>query len=215
MTDKGKRITQLLLKQYPNPKIELNYTNAYELLVATILSAQCTDVLVNKVTPALFAKYPTVHHLAKASLQELEQDIRQINYFKNKAKMLIDCASKIVSEYGGQVPDTLEALTSLAGVGRKTANVVLANAFGKQTIVVDTHMLRLSNKLGLAEGKDALKVEQQLMQAVPKEMWTKFSQAMVLHGRRVCTAKNPKCQVCVLIDECQWVQNNTEKGAKN
>lgn len=201
----AKKVTTLLLRQYPDPQLALRYSNPLELLVAVILSAQCTDARVNAVTATLFGKYRTAEDYAAADPEAFAEEIRSTGFYRNKAKLGQGCCRKIVAEYGGEVPRTLDALVTLPGVGRKTANMVLGNAFGTQEgISVDTHVLRVSNRLGLANSKDADEVERQLMTQLPKNEWTRFSNAMILHGRQVCTARNPQCAACVLHGECGW-----------
>lgn len=200
----AKKITGLLLKKYPNPTIALNFSNPLELLVATILSAQCTDVRVNEVTKSLFKKYKLAKDFARAELKILEREIKPTGFYKNKAKMIIECCKKIAKDFKGQVPETLEELTTLPGVGRKTANVVLGSAFGKQTIAVDTHVLRVSNRLGIAHSNNPDKVEEELVKQLPQGRLTAFNLALILHGRETCTARKPKCPECVLYDECKW-----------
>ncbi len=200
----AKKITELLLKKYPKPKIALNFDNPLELLVATILSAQCTDKRVNEVTKDLFKKYKTAEDYARADLKTFEQEIKPTGFYKNKARQIINCCRMLVEKFGGKVPDTLDELTQLPGVGRKTANVVLGSAFGKPAIAVDTHVLRVSNRLGLVNTKDPEKVEMELMRQMPKSKWTPFTLAMILHGREVCKARKPRCGECVLYDECEW-----------
>jgi len=197
------RIIEVLRKLFPDAHTALNHQDPYELLVATILSAQCTDVRVNMVTPAVFRKYPDPSSLARARQATLERIIQSTGFFRNKTRNLIGCARGIVSEHGGQVPDSMEALTSLDGVGRKTANVVLGNAFGKnEGIVVDTHVNRISNLLGLTSHKDPIKVEQDLMEVVPHKDWTDFSHLFIWHGRATCIARRPRCAECALYDYC-------------
>lgn len=200
----ARKVVELLLKKYPAPKIALNFSNPLELLVATILSAQCTDKRVNEVTKGLFKKYRTAGDYASADPKVFEQEIRPTGFYKNKARQVINCCKALVERYGGRVPDTLEELTSLPGVGRKTANVVLGSAFGRQAIAVDTHVLRVSNRLGLVDSKDPDRVEQELMRQVPRDRWTAFTLAMILHGRETCTARRPKCGECILRRECGW-----------
>ncbi len=200
----ARKVVELLLKKYPAPKIALNFNNPLELLVATILSAQCTDKRVNEVTKGLFKKYRTAGDYASADPKVFEQEIRPTGFYKNKARQVINCCKALVERYGGRVPDTLEELTSLPGVGRKTANVVLGSAFGRQAIAVDTHVLRVSNRLGLVDSKDPDRVEQELMRQVPRDRWTAFTLAMILHGRETCTARRPKCGECILRRECGW-----------
>jgi len=180
----------------------LDFKSPYQLLAATILSAQCTDVRVNKVSPELFQKYPRVQDLAEAPLPEVEALIRSTGFFHSKAKALISMAQAIVKSHGGRVPRTLEELVQLRGVGRKTANVVLGNAFGVPGIVVDTHVGRLARRLGLSVAKDPEKVEQDLGKIIPQPKWTLFSHWLVFHGRAVCLARKPKCGTCTLAKAC-------------
>jgi endonuclease-3 len=200
----AKKITKLLLGKYPHPKIALNFSNPLELLVATILSARCTDVKVNEVTKNLFRKYKTAGDYARADIKTFEQEIKPTGFYRNKAKMVIECCNKIIKDFSGKVPDTLDKLTTLPGVGRKTANVVLGSAFGKQTLAVDTHVLRVSNRLGIAHSSDPDKVEKELVTQLPEKTLTSFNLALILHGRETCTAIKPKCPVCVLYEECEW-----------
>lgn len=188
---------------YPNARTELSWTNPLELLVATILSAQTTDVRVNLVTPNLFAKYPTAADYAGADPEELEEDIRPTGFFRNKAKSLLGMARALVEDHGGEVPRTMPELVALPGVGRKTANVVLGNAFSiDEGVVVDTHVRRLSNRLGFSTEKDPEKIERDLMEAVPREDWTVFSHLLILHGRSTCKSRKPDCENCTLNDLC-------------
>jgi len=205
MTD-AKKITRLLLKAYPDPKIALRFKNPLELLVATILSAQCTDARVNEVTKTLFKKYKKASDYATADLPTFEQEIRPTGFYKNKAKTVIKCCAQIAADFRGKVPTTADELTTLAGVGRKTANMVLGNAFGEQAIAVDTHVLRVSKRLGLAHSDKADKVEEELARQIPRSKWTAFSNAMILHGREVCAARKPRCCECALYDECRWAE---------
>jgi endonuclease-3 len=188
---------------HPDAHCELHHTNPYELLLATILSAQCTDVRVNMVTPALFKKYPTPQKLAKAKLEDVEETIKSINFFRNKSKSLIGCAQKLVADHHGKVPQTVEELSDLPGVGRKTANVVLGNAFNINTgIVVDTHVKRTAHLLGLTKETDPAKVEIDLMKLYPNEQWTDLSHLLIFLGRRTCLARRPQCDLCNLKDIC-------------
>ena len=188
---------------YPDARTELNWTNPLELLVATMLSAQTTDVRVNTVTPNLFAKYPTAAAYARADPAELEGVIRPTGFFRNKAKSLRGMARALVDDHGGEVPRTMPDLVALPGVGRKTANVVLGNAFSiDEGIVVDTHVRRLSNRLGFTTHEDPDKIERDLTQAVPREDWTIFSHLLILHGRNICKARKPDCENCILNDLC-------------
>ncbi len=193
----------LLETQHPGADTELDYKNAYQLLVATILSAQSTDAGVNRVTPALFKKYPEAKSLAKAKPAELEQQIHATGFFRQKAKSLIGMATALVAEHGGQVPASIDALIELPGVGRKTANVVLGHALGVPGLPVDRHVLRVSNRIGIAEGDDPVVVEQQLCDAMPKARWTRTSDTLILHGRRVCKPK-PLCETCVVQNDCDF-----------
>lgn len=202
----AKKIIELLLKKYPAPKIALNFSNPLELLVATILSAQCTDVRVNEVTESLFKKYKTAEDYARASLRTFEQEIKPTGFYKNKAKMIIECCKKIIKDFGGEVPPTIEELVSLPGVGRKTANVVLGSAFGKQTIAVDTHVLRVSQRLGIARSDSPNRVEEELTEQLPADKLTAFNLALILHGRETCKAKRPLCHECMLYKECEWTE---------
>jgi endonuclease-3 len=192
-----------LKSEYPDSTTALDWKNPLELLVATILSAQTTDVRVNAVTPTLFAKYPTAADYAGADPAGLEEDIRPTGFFRNKAKSLRGMARVLVEDHGGEVPRTMDELVALPGVGRKTANVVLGNAFGRdEGVVVDTHVRRLSNRLGFTDQNDPEKIEKDLMQTVPKRDWTFFSHLLILHGRSVCKARKPTCGNCVVNDFC-------------
>ncbi|PYS98588.1 MAG: endonuclease III [Acidobacteria bacterium] len=192
-----------LKKAYPSAHCALNHTNAFELLIATILSAQCTDVRVNIVTADLFRKYRGPQDFAEASQAELERDIHSTGFFRNKAKNIRAAAQKILDEFGGEVPKTMPEILSLAGVARKTANVVLGNAFGIASgVVVDTHVSRLSQRLGLTKEKTPEKIERDLQKLVPKKDWVMFSHWLIFHGRQICHARKPKCRECVLSDEC-------------
>jgi endonuclease-3 len=196
-------VVTCLKAEYPDARTELDWKNPLELLVATMLSAQTTDVQVNKVTQGLFAKYRTAEDYAHADQSELEEDIRPTGFYRNKARSLRNMADALVEEHGGEVPGTMQELVALPGVGRKTANVVLGNAFGvDEGIVVDTHVRRVSGRLGLTENKDAVKIEQDLMKVVPEEDWTVFSHLLILHGRRTCKARKPDCPNCILNDIC-------------
>ncbi len=200
----AREITRLLLKRYPDPKIALRFETPLELLVAVILSAQCTDARVNEVTKTLFKKYRRAADYANADPATFEQEIRSTGFYRNKAKTVIACGRKLVADFKGEVPATLDDLVTLPGVGRKTANMVLGNAFGRQAIAVDTHVLRVSNRLGLAQSEDADKVEAALAAAVPADKHTTFANAAILHGRETCTARSPRCGQCVLWDLCPW-----------
>jgi endonuclease-3 len=198
-----KEIISFLKKAYPDARCALEYRNAYELLCATILSAQCTDARVNLVTPQLFARYPTAFELARAETADVEEIIRSTGFFRNKTKSLIGMAQAVVADHAGQVPRTMEELRKLPGVGRKTANVVLSNAYGtNEGVTVDTHVIRLSGLLGLSHGTDAVKIEEELMQLYPREDWGLLSHLLIFHGRQVCIARRPKCGECVLAQLC-------------
>ena len=204
MGSHGGEVARLLLEANPRPRIALEFETALELLVATILSAQCTDARVNQVTRRLFQKYRTAADYANARREVLESEIRSTGFYRNKAKTLIECCRHLDEEFQGAVPETVEQLTQLPGVGRKTANVVLGSAFGQQAIAVDTHVLRVSNRLGLVRTRDPDKAEQALMEQVPRAKWTRFTLAMIAHGRQVCTARKPRCGECVLFPVCAW-----------
>ncbi|MCS7238228.1 MAG: endonuclease III [Thermoguttaceae bacterium] len=196
-------ILKRLDKEYPGATTALRYSNPLELLVATILSAQCTDERVNQVTETLFSKYRTAADYARASQEELEEEIKSTGFFRNKAKMIRECCQILAEKYGGQVPKDIDVLTQLPGIGRKTANVVLGTAYGIPTgVVVDTHVERVSRRLGLTQQKDRDKIEQDLMRLVPQKKWILFGHQLIHHGRRVCTARKPKCDACVLEDLC-------------
>jgi endonuclease-3 len=203
MADAGK-IATLLLKKYPEPRLALHYGNPLELLIAVILSAQCTDARVNEVTASIFKKYRTAEDYAAADPAVLEAEIRSTGFYRNKARSVIACCQKLVADFHGEIPHTLEALTTLPGVGRKTANMVLGNAFGVPAIAVDTHVLRVSNRLGLVHTDDPGQVEEALMRQVAKDKWTAFGNAMILHGRETCIARKPRCPECVLRAVCEW-----------
>ena len=201
--DRVQKIIAGLKRTYPQAHCELTYANPLELLVATMLSAQCTDKQVNIVTPILFKKYSTAADYAKARLSDLENDIRRLGFFRNKAKNIKACGQKLVERHGGEVPRTMEELTQLDGVGRKTANVVLGNAFNVHVgIVVDTHVARLSYRLGLTHPMTPEKIERDLMKLVPPEHWTMFSHWLIWHGRRRCFARNPDCEHCEIRTYC-------------
>lgn len=200
-------VLERLRREYPDAHCELDHRNPYQLLVATILSAQCTDARVNLVTPALFARYPDAAALAEARQEDVEELIRSTGFFRNKAKSLIGMARAVMAEHGGEIPDTMEELRPLPGVGRKTANVILGNAFGKnEGITVDTHVKRLARLLGFTRHDDPEKVEQDLMPLFPREDWALLSHLLIWHGRRVCIANRPRhdqCVVCELCPSCE------------
>ena len=198
-----RRIIRTLGKQHPNADTELHYRNAFELLAATILSAQSTDERVNMVTPALFDRYPDARALADAKTAELEKMILSTGFFRQKSKSLIGMAQQLVAEHGGKVPADMEKLTALPGVGRKTANVVLGHALGVPGLPVDRHVLRVSNRIGIAKGDDPVTVEEQLCAALPKKIWTLASDVQILHGRRICRPK-PLCPDCSIRKDCDY-----------
>lgn len=195
-------IIKLLSKRYPDAHCALNHANAFQLLVATILSAQCTDERVNKVTPTLFNELPEPKDFVKAPIEKIEELIRSTGFYKNKGKNIKGASEKILREFNGEVPKTMDELTSLPGVGRKTANVVLGNAYGIPGLVVDTHVTRLSNRLGLVKTEDAVKIEMELMELVPKKLWTQFAHILIFHGRQTCIARKPQCSECVVNKLC-------------
>jgi endonuclease III len=192
-------------------KCYLNHENAWQLLIATMLSAQCTDERVNVVTKDLFKKYLSLEDFAKADLKELEKDIHSTGFYHNKAKNIIACANKIILEYGGEVPRSIEELTSLAGVGRKTANVIRGNIYNEPSIVVDTHVKRISQKLGLTKEEDPEKIEYDLMEVLPKDHWILYNIQIITHGRSICTARNPQCSECFLQDVCKAGRKTMEQ----
>jgi len=206
-----RRVISTLAKQHPNADTELHHRNAFELLVATILSAQSTDERVNTVTPALFERYPDAKALAAATTAELEPLILSTGFFRQKSKALIGMAQQLVAEHRGQVPADMDALTELPGVGRKTANVVLGHALGVPGLPVDRHVLRVSNRIGMASGDDPVKVEAQLCGALPKAMWTLASDVQILHGRRICRPK-PLCDRCSVRKDCDYYRNVITTG---
>jgi endonuclease-3 len=198
-----REILRRLDHMYPGAHTALLHENAWELLVATILSAQCTDERVNQVTPGLFGKYPTVQDFAAVTPEVLQPDIRSTGFFRNKAKSLVGAARQIVSDFGGRVPETMEELLTLPGVARKTANVVLGSAFNKATgVVVDTHVHRLSRRLDLTREDSADKIERDLMKVIPRDRWISFSHQLIWHGRQRCVARKPKCGICELDSTC-------------
>jgi endonuclease-3 len=203
--NKAAAIISLLKKRYPDAQCALHFKNPLELLVATILSAQCTDERVNKVTEDLFRKYKTAEDYARVTQEVLETDIRSTGFYKNKAKSIINCCKKIVVMHGGMVPGTLDELVALDGIGRKTANVILGNAFGVPGITVDTHVKRVSYRMGLTKNQDPVKIEYDLMELVPRKEWTRFSHLMIFHGRYTCMARKPMCAECIVEKLCPKV----------
>ena len=213
----GRRALQILEKLeelYPEVETALHHDNPLQLLVATILSAQCTDARVNMVTPALFRKYPDAQAFASANPRQLEAAIRTTGFFRSKAKNIRECCRAILERFEGRVPDKLEDLVTLPGVGRKTANVVLGNAFGIPGITVDTHVGRLSRRLGLTRHEDPVKVEFDLMDLIPREKWSTFSLQLILHGRKVCVARGPRCGECLLYGLCPYPAKTSPRPAR-
>jgi endonuclease-3 len=208
-------ILSLLDEHYPEARCSLGYESPLQLLVATILSAQCTDERVNQVTPGLFKKYPSAKSFAEASLEELEKDIRSTGFFRNKAKNIQTCCRILDAEHGGRVPADLDILVNLPGIGRKTANVVLGDAFHIPGIVVDTHVARVSQRLGLTAHKDPVKIEQDLMSLIPRERWTDFCHQLIQHGRKICQARKPKTSICPLNPHCQYAMEHDDDGASS
>jgi len=205
-----KEIITLLSKDIPDSTIALKFSNPFELLIATILSAQCTDIKVNQVTEHLFKKYRSAKDYAGAALTEIEEDIRPTGFYRNKAKSIQKCCQELVARFGGEVPKTLDELVTLPGVGRKTANVVLGNAFNIPGIVVDTHVQRLTQRIGLTKNEDPVKIEFDLMEIVPREEWTHFSNLLVWHGRRTCIARKPLCPACAIRKLCDYGSKTTK-----
>ncbi|MBI3399529.1 MAG: endonuclease III [Deltaproteobacteria bacterium] len=204
LSDKAQKVLDILGKEYPDAKIALNFKTPLELLIATILSAQCTDERVNKTTPALFKRYKKAQDYADTDIKELEGYISSINFLRKKAKNIKSCCKKIADEFGGKIPDTLEQLIALPGIGRKTANIVLANAFGKDAIAVDTHVKRVANRIGLASSQDPDRIEEGLCRIILKKRWTKATNLFILHGRTICTAKNPQHEICKARNYCDY-----------
>jgi len=198
------RILTTLQKSIPDAQVALDSSNPLELLVATILSAQCTDERVNQVTPNLFAQYCTAEDFANADQVELESYIRSTGFFKSKARHLIGCGKALVESFNGKIPGSMDELTTLPGVGRKTANVILGSYFGEPAVVVDTHVKRVANRLGLTKSQDPTKIEEDLQSLMPPFQWTVGTQRILLHGRYVCQARTPSCERCALYDDCEW-----------
>ncbi|MFZ5974448.1 MAG: endonuclease III [Bacillota bacterium] len=204
-------ILDVLEKTYPDARSGLRYANAFELLIAAILSAQTTDKQVNRITKDLFERFPSPEDMAALSPEELEPYIKSCGVYRNKAKNIVGASRMLVERHDSKVPGDMQALLQLPGVGRKTANVVLANAFGANAIAVDTHVFRVANRLGLATAKDALHTEQQLMESIPEEKWSMAHHWLIWHGRRVCTAQKPKCRECPLQTLCRYYERLPEK----
>ncbi len=199
-----KEIIKILSKEIPDSRIALRFSNPLELLIATILSAQCTDVKVNQVTVDLFKKYHSVKDYAESNLVKLEEEIRPTGFYRNKAKSIQKCCQELVKRFGGEIPKTLQELVTLPGVGRKTANVILGNIFDIPGIVVDTHVQRVSQRIGLTKNNDPVKIEFDLMEIIPKEEWTHFSNLLVWHGRKTCVARKPLCGTCSIRKWCDY-----------
>jgi endonuclease-3 len=203
-----KEVIDILMNLYPDAKAELNFSNPFELLIATILSAQCTDVQVNKTTEKLFKDYKTPKDYLTLTEEELGEKIRSCGFYKTKSKNILGTCRLLIENFNGEIPDTLEELTTLPGVGRKTANVVLSNAFSKPAIAVDTHVFRVSNRIGLADSANVLDTEKDLMENIDKEMWSKAHHLLIFHGRRICKARKPLCEKCPLTDYCFYFKDN-------
>jgi endonuclease-3 len=220
LKNRSDNIHKILRERYPEVKTPLNYETPFQLLVATILSAQCTDVRVNMVTPELFRKYPTPADFARLKPEQLEPDIRSTGFFRNKSKSIVGAAQKVVKEFGGQVPSEMAEILTLPGVARKTANVVLGTWFKKaEGVVVDTHVQRIARRLELTKNEDPAKIEQDLMQVIPRERWIEFAHQIIWHGRKLCTARSPKCADCLLEKLCHaadktWSTVEVHKAAK-
>ncbi|XTR37603.1 endonuclease III [Paraclostridium tenue] len=205
-----KKILDILEQTYPDAECELNYTSAFELLIATILSAQCTDVRVNKVTAELFKKYNKPEDFAKLSTAEISEEIKSCGLYKSKAQKIKETSVILCSNYGGEVPDKMEELVKLPGVGRKTANVVLSNAFGVDAIAVDTHVFRVSNRIGLVKTDTPEKTEFELMKVLPKKRWSKAHHLIIFHGRRICKARKPECNICPIVEYCDYYREGND-----
>ena len=212
MTKKARAaaVIELLKREYPEVKCALVYSKPHELLIATRLSAQCTDIRVNQVTPALFKRFPSVEAFADADVKDVEELIKSCGLFHTKAQDIVNMCAAIRDTYGGKVPDSIEELVKLPGVGRKTANLIVGDLYGKPAMVCDTHVIRLSNRLGLAEGKDAVQVEKQLRAVIPAEEGLNFCHRLVWHGRGVCSARSPKCGECALMEYCKENKANVK-----
>jgi endonuclease-3 len=211
LTETAVKVLDILRKQYPDARVTLDFKDPLQLLIATILAAQCTDERVNVVTKDLFKKYHRAADFAKADLRNLEEEIRPTGFYHNKAKSVIACCQMIVNKFNGQVPQTLAELTSLSGVGRKTANIILGNAYGQQAIAVDTHVKRVTHRLGWAKSDHPDKIEFELMEVIPPERWTMACHQLVFHGREVCMAKNPQCPTCPVAKLCPKIGVSLKK----
>ncbi|MBV7272142.1 endonuclease III [Clostridium thailandense] len=206
-----KKIIKVLSETYPNAKCALEFQSPYELLVSTILSAQCTDVRVNQVTEELYKNYNTPEKMISLTEEELGEKIKSCGFYKNKSKNILGATRNIIQKYGGKVPKTMEELIELPGVGRKTANVVLSNAFGVPAIAVDTHVFRVSNRLGIAKGDTPEKVEKDLMENIPREMWSDTHHYLIWHGRQICKARKPQCEVCPVAPYCEYFNDEVKE----
>src|SRR3990172_8329026 len=204
LAEKAKKVLDILEKEYPGAKVALNFNPPLELLIATILSAKCTDERVNKTTPAIFKRFKKAKDYSEVDIQELEGYISSINFFRNKAKNIQACCKKIVNEFGGEIPDTLERLITLPGIGRKTANIVLGGAFGKDAIAVDTHVKRVSNRIGLASSDNPDKIEEELCRIIQQKRWARATNILIFHGRNTCVEKKPKCDICKVRNYCDY-----------
>ncbi len=204
-------VSETLSKKFPSPKTELHYETPFQLLIATLLAAQCTDKRVNMVTPSLFKEYPDAKAMSQLSVEEIKEKIKSINFFNNKAKHIAELCKTLVEKHNGEVPQTLEELTALAGVGRKTAHVVMSNAFGKPVLAVDTHVFRVSNRLGLVKADSVLDTEKQLMKYLKPEQVGDFHHYLILHGRYTCKAKSPDCHLCELTRVCSYYKQHVKK----
>ncbi|SDX22236.1 endonuclease III [Tepidimicrobium xylanilyticum] len=209
--EKIKKVIDILMELYPDAKAELNYSNPFELLIATILSAQCTDVQVNRTTEKLFKELKTPEDYLKLTDEELGERIRSCGFYKTKSKNILSTCRLLIEKFNGQVPNTIEELMTLPGVGRKTANVVLSNAFSIPAIAVDTHVFRVSNRIGLADSDNVLETEKDLMNNIDKSMWSKAHHLLIFHGRRICKARKPLCQKCPLTDYCIYYKEEVNK----
>ena len=206
MTQEVQKIYELLKEEYPDVRCELNYGTPLQLVTATVLSAQTTDRQVNKVTEKLFAQHPDLESLLELSVEELEEYIRSLGFYHTKARNLYQMFRQVAERFGGEVPQTMEELTSLSGVGRKTANVVMSNAFGIPAIAVDTHVFRVSNRIGLAQAKNVEETERQLQEALDPSVWSMMHHLLIFHGRRCCSARTPECERCVIKEYCKQYQ---------
>lgn len=209
--DKNRDIIKILEGEYKDMGCALNFETPFELLIATMLSAQTTDITVNKATEKLFKEYNTPYDFEKLSLEQLEPYVKSCGFYKTKAKNIIETSKRLVKEFSGKVPQSLEELITLPGVGRKTANVVLSNAFGKDAIAVDTHVFRVSNRIGIADASDVEETERQLMENIPKEYWSRAHHWLIWHGRKICSARKPKCDICPISDLCKYNKSQNIK----